>query len=154
VPSYDQRPSLWEALSARKPPGLTAPDHTVPTGRFFWGTLPRHFVPGYDRCCPYGTKYILRAEALIKLALMRFQSWEALSKRIALKGRPLMRLPRIPPEMQMPLQLQGCSRWGSFPRINPRLSSHGPSGHRHDSADIQAIRKMSKLQVRRPGLLT
>jgi hypothetical protein len=23
-----------------------------------------------DRCCPYGTKYILRAEALIKLALM------------------------------------------------------------------------------------
>jgi hypothetical protein len=30
-------------------------------------------VPGYDRCCPYGTKYILRAEALIKLALMGFK---------------------------------------------------------------------------------
>jgi hypothetical protein len=37
VPSYDRYPSLWEALSTRKPPGLAAPDHTVPTGRFFWG---------------------------------------------------------------------------------------------------------------------
>ena len=82
VPSYDRCPSLWEALSTRKPPGLAAPDHTVPTGRFFWGTLPRHFVPGYDRCCPYGTKYILRAEALIKLALMGLKPWEAMIKRI------------------------------------------------------------------------
>jgi hypothetical protein len=70
-PSYDPCPSLWNALSTRNPPGLAAPDHTVPTGRFFSGTLPRHFVPGYDRCCPYGTKYVLRAEALIKLAFMR-----------------------------------------------------------------------------------
>jgi hypothetical protein len=55
--------------------GISCADHTVPTGRFFSGTLPRHFVPGYDRCCPYGTKYILRAGALIKLALMGFQPW-------------------------------------------------------------------------------
>ena len=34
-----------------------------------------HFVLGYDRCCPTGRKYILRAEALIKLALIGFQPW-------------------------------------------------------------------------------
>jgi hypothetical protein len=36
----------------------------------FGGALPRHFVPGYDHAVPLGTKYILRAEALIKLALI------------------------------------------------------------------------------------
>jgi hypothetical protein len=39
-----------------------------PTGRFFRGTLPRHFV--LRSYCPSGTKYILRAEASIRLALM------------------------------------------------------------------------------------
>jgi hypothetical protein len=24
---------------------------------FFIGRFPRHFVPGYDRCCPYGTRW-------------------------------------------------------------------------------------------------
>src|ERR1700751_4142805 len=43
------------------PLGLAAPDHTVPYGTVlsrdtFPGTsCQRHFVPGYDRCCPYGT---------------------------------------------------------------------------------------------------
>jgi hypothetical protein len=23
----------------------------------FEGRFPRHFVPGYDRCCPYGTRW-------------------------------------------------------------------------------------------------
>jgi hypothetical protein len=53
-----------------RPPGLAAPDHTVPYGTDLSGTLPRHFVPGYDRVVPTGRKYILRAEVLIKLALM------------------------------------------------------------------------------------
>jgi hypothetical protein len=38
--------------------------------RTFRRTFPRHFVPGYDRVAPTGRKYILRAEALIKLAHM------------------------------------------------------------------------------------
>jgi hypothetical protein len=42
----------------------------VRSGRIFRGTLPRHLMPGYDRVVPTGRKYILRAEALIKLALM------------------------------------------------------------------------------------
>jgi hypothetical protein len=25
--------------------------------RTFRRTFPRHFVPGYDRCCPYGTRW-------------------------------------------------------------------------------------------------
>ena len=33
------------------------------------GRFPRHFVPGYDHAVPLGLNYILRAEALIKLAL-------------------------------------------------------------------------------------
>jgi hypothetical protein len=39
----------------------------------FERTLPRHFVPWLRSDCPSGTKYILRAEALIKLAFMGFQ---------------------------------------------------------------------------------
>jgi hypothetical protein len=50
--------------------------------RTFRRTFSRHFVPGYDRCCPSGTKDILRAEAFIKLALMEFQP---LNKRTALQ---------------------------------------------------------------------
>jgi hypothetical protein len=61
------------------PSGLAAPDHTVPAGRFFWQTLPGHFVPGYDRCCPYGTKYILRAGVLIELAAYGLKPRAALS---------------------------------------------------------------------------
>jgi hypothetical protein len=33
-----------------------------------------HFVPGYHHAVPLRQKYILRAEALLKLALMGFQS--------------------------------------------------------------------------------
>jgi hypothetical protein len=68
VPSYDRCPSLWEALSTRKPPGIAAPDHTVPTGRFFWGDASQALRARLrsvlslrdenDRCCPYGTKTI------------------------------------------------------------------------------------------------
>jgi hypothetical protein len=53
--------SAWDIANPREPSR---------TGRIFRGTLPRHFVPGYDRVVPTGRKYILRAEALIKLALM------------------------------------------------------------------------------------
>jgi hypothetical protein len=37
------------------PLGLAPPIILYPTGRFFDGRFSRHFVPGYDRCCPYGT---------------------------------------------------------------------------------------------------
>ena len=38
--------------------GSAAPDHTVPLrDGSFEGRFPRHFVPGYDRCCPYGTRW-------------------------------------------------------------------------------------------------
>jgi hypothetical protein len=37
--------------------GLAAPDQTVPYGTALLGRhFPRHFVPGYDRGCPYGTR--------------------------------------------------------------------------------------------------
>ena len=39
------------------PLGFAAPDHTVPYGTVFEGRFPRHFVPGYDRCCPSGTRW-------------------------------------------------------------------------------------------------
>jgi hypothetical protein len=36
---------------------FAAPDHTVPYGTVLSrDAFPRHFVPGYDRCCPYGTR--------------------------------------------------------------------------------------------------
>jgi hypothetical protein len=41
-----------------------------PTGRFSWWTLFQALRARLLSCCPSGTKYILRAEALIKLALM------------------------------------------------------------------------------------
>jgi hypothetical protein len=57
-------------------------NQTVPygTAHFRGGRFSRHFVPGYDRCCPSGTNYILRAEALIKLALMGFQPGSCCSR--------------------------------------------------------------------------
>src|SRR3984957_12563500 len=34
---------------------FATPDHTVPYGTVLSrDAFPRHFVPGYDRCCPYG----------------------------------------------------------------------------------------------------
>jgi hypothetical protein len=34
-----------------------------------------HFVPGYHHAVPLRQKYILRVEALLKLALMGFNPW-------------------------------------------------------------------------------
>lgn len=34
-----------------------------------------HFVPGYHHAVPLRQKYILRAEALLKLALVGFNPW-------------------------------------------------------------------------------
>ena len=59
-------------------------------------------MPGYDRCCPYGTKYILRAEALIKLALMGFQPWE--------RREMLTRLTCVVATFNLP-PLQGALPW-------------------------------------------
>ena len=36
---------------------------------------PRHFVPGYYHAVPPGTRYILRSDALFKLALMGLKAW-------------------------------------------------------------------------------
>ena len=58
-------------------PGTSPPQESRPVGYgMILAVLPRHFVPGYDRIVPTGRKYILRAEALIKLGLMGLQPWE------------------------------------------------------------------------------
>ena len=46
-PHFDEK-YLWDSLRPIIP---------YPTGRFFEGHFARHFVPGYDRCCPYGTRW-------------------------------------------------------------------------------------------------
>src|ERR1700730_17128842 len=46
-PHFDEK-YLWDSLRPIIP---------YPTGRFSRGRFPRHFVPGYDRCCPYGTRW-------------------------------------------------------------------------------------------------
>jgi hypothetical protein len=56
----------------------------------------------------------------------------------ALKGRPLTRPRGDIPKWRWPLQ--GFSRWGAFPRVNPRLSSHGPLGRRPAPNPSQALR--------------
>jgi hypothetical protein len=43
--------------STRIPLGFAASIIPYPTGRFVRGSFARHFVPGYDRCCPYGTRW-------------------------------------------------------------------------------------------------
>ena len=44
----DLRERLWPYMGARS-------YRTLRDGSFE-GRFPRHFVPGYDRCCPYGTR--------------------------------------------------------------------------------------------------
>src|SRR5208337_88703 len=41
---------LWDYLRP------IIPYPTLRDGSSFEGRFPRHFVPGYDRCCPYGTR--------------------------------------------------------------------------------------------------
>jgi hypothetical protein len=53
-----------------RPLGLAAPDHTVPYGTVLSGDAAQALRAWLRLYCPSGTKYILRAEALIKLALM------------------------------------------------------------------------------------
>jgi hypothetical protein len=49
--------------STRKPPGLAASDHTVPTGRFFWGgRFPGTSCQATIGTVPAGRKTFLRAE--------------------------------------------------------------------------------------------
>jgi hypothetical protein len=58
--------------------------------------------------------------------------WVLVYEREALKGRPLTR--RQEPPLEMPRPLQGFSYLlGCFLRVNPGLSSPGPSGQRLDS---------------------
>ena len=46
-----------DEISTRNTSGNSCgPIIPYPTGRFFRGNFPRHFVPGYDRCCPFGTQ--------------------------------------------------------------------------------------------------
>jgi hypothetical protein len=63
-------PSLWEALSTRKPPGLAAPDHTVPRGRFLLGDASQALRARLRSVLSLRDEIHSRAEALIKLALM------------------------------------------------------------------------------------
>jgi hypothetical protein len=75
-----------------------------PTGRFFWGGA----VPGTSCQATIGPS---------------FQDWDLPSS---------IKLPRTYPEMAV--ALQGSSRWGAFPRVNPGLSSHGPLGRTRSPA--------------------
>jgi hypothetical protein len=49
---------------------------TVPPGRGFSASLPRHFVPGYARAVPPGRKHSPIEAPRIKLSLMRFNPRE------------------------------------------------------------------------------
>jgi hypothetical protein len=51
-----------------RPPGLTAPDHSVPYGTVLSGDASQALRAWLRSDCPSGTKYILRPDALIKLA--------------------------------------------------------------------------------------
>ena len=49
----------------------------------FEGRFPRHFVPGYDRCCPYGTRWqTFRKQHLAKV-------WCEMSRRDPFKKKHL-----------------------------------------------------------------
>jgi hypothetical protein len=55
-------------------PGLAAPAHTVPYGTVLSGDASQALRAWLRSYCPSGTKYILRPEALITLALMGFET--------------------------------------------------------------------------------
>jgi hypothetical protein len=63
--------SVRNALSTTKTSEISAPDHALPYGTVLSGSLSQALRAWLRSCCPSGTKYILRVEALIKLALMR-----------------------------------------------------------------------------------
>jgi hypothetical protein len=69
-------------------PGLAAPDHTVPYGTDFSEDASQALRAWLRSYCPSGTKYIFRAEALIKLALWGFNPGNDKPRR-ALKGRQI-----------------------------------------------------------------
>jgi hypothetical protein len=60
--------SRERAFRLGRPLGLAAPAHTVPTGRFRRGDTYQALRTWLRSSCPSGREYILRAEALIKLA--------------------------------------------------------------------------------------
>jgi hypothetical protein len=58
VPGYDRTvPPGHFRHSNHRIGAHTCANHTVPYGTALLGwRFPRHFVPGYDRCCPDGTR--------------------------------------------------------------------------------------------------
>jgi hypothetical protein len=62
------RTSVRDALLRGRPPGLAAPAHIVPYGTVLSGDASQALRAWLRSDCPSGTKYILRTEALIKLA--------------------------------------------------------------------------------------
>jgi hypothetical protein len=72
---YDRCCPTGRAFRRGRPPGLAAPDHTVPYGTDLSGHASQALHARLRSVVPTGRKYILRAEALIKLALMGFQPW-------------------------------------------------------------------------------
>ena len=59
-----------------RPPGLAAPDHTVPYGTVLLeGRFPRHSVPGYDHAVPPGRNTFRAVEGGIIPVGDRPHSW-------------------------------------------------------------------------------
>jgi hypothetical protein len=126
-----RRCPTWDGLSTRKSPGSGVSDHTVPYGKVLLEGASQALRARLRSYCPFGTKYILRAEALIKLALMGlspgFTQGKVIQTRRALKlkGHPLTRhLNHFP---QSPRHFS-ASRWNpSKVSGNVRLQarSHG-----------------------------
>src|ERR1700726_1585069 len=59
APPQKSRPVGYGVIRAtRNTSGISCArsDRTLRDGSFE-GRFPRHFVPGYDRCCPYGTRW-------------------------------------------------------------------------------------------------
>jgi hypothetical protein len=44
---------IWVGIRSM---AIAAPSYRTLRDGSFEGCFPRHFVPGYDRCCPYGTR--------------------------------------------------------------------------------------------------
>ena len=61
-----------------------------PTGRFFRGTLPRHFVPGYDHPVPLGRNTFSAPRLRLSQRLWGFNPGDHPINRFALKGREMI----------------------------------------------------------------
>jgi hypothetical protein len=70
VPSYDRCCPTGRTFDEEDLRGLAAPDHTVPYGTDLSGHSSQALRARLRSVVPTGRKCILRAEALIKLALM------------------------------------------------------------------------------------